>query len=128
MTPDIRHKHLIVRAEVAKPTNDTNYLSDWLSSLIQNMGMELMMGPYVAYSELEGNRGITGVAVITTSHLAVHMWDECEPAIVQLDIYTCSELEPNMVFEHLDKFEPVKVEWKFLDREHELIDITESHR
>ena len=28
---------------------------------------------------MEGNRGITGIAVIETSHIAIHVWDEFNP-------------------------------------------------
>ena len=33
------------------------------------------MGLYVKYCKMEGNRGITGIAVIETSHIAIHVWD-----------------------------------------------------
>jgi S-adenosylmethionine/arginine decarboxylase-like enzyme len=38
-----------------------------------------MMGPYVKYSHMVGNRGITGAAIIETSHIVMHVWDEPEP-------------------------------------------------
>jgi hypothetical protein len=31
-----------------------------------------MMGPYVKYSDMPGNRGITGGAIIETSHVVMH--------------------------------------------------------
>jgi hypothetical protein len=39
---------------------------------------------------------------------------------LQFDLYTCSELNPRDVISALAVYEPSKVEWKFLDREHNL--------
>jgi len=41
-----------------------------------------------------------------------------------LDVYTCGALEPEVIFDLLEVFDPVKIEYKYLDREHglELID------
>ena len=70
------HKHLIIRAEINNPPKDTEELSEWMKELTQLINMKIMLGPYVAYCETPGNRGITGVAVIETSHIAMHVWDE----------------------------------------------------
>ena len=77
-----------------------------------------MLGPYVAYSETPGNRGITGVAVIETSHIAMHVWDEPVPAMMQLDVYSCAEFNPYLIADKLKKdFEVVRMDYKFLNRE-----------
>ena len=60
------------------------------------------------------------VTVIETSHVAIHVWDECKPALIQLDVYTCGPLDIQKVFDALQQFEPEKVEYKFLDREKNL--------
>jgi S-adenosylmethionine/arginine decarboxylase-like enzyme len=82
--------------------------------------MKLLHGPIVRYVSVPGNMGATGIAIIETSHVAIHVWDEQYPALVQLDVYTCGSLDPQDVFKWLEKFKPTKVEYKFLDREHEL--------
>jgi len=80
--------------------------------------MKIMLGPYVAYSETPGNRGITGVAVIETSHIAMHVWDEPVPAMMQLDVYSCAEFNPYLIADKLKKdFEVVRMDYKFLNRE-----------
>ena len=58
------HKHLIVRAEAVSPPMDEEFLRRWLEKFIFGIGMKVMMGPYVKYSHMEGNRGITGAAII----------------------------------------------------------------
>ena len=69
------HKHLIIRAEAIKPPVDEEQLQNWLIEFIESINMKIMMGPYVKYCNMKGNRGITGVAVIETSHIVMHVWD-----------------------------------------------------
>jgi S-adenosylmethionine/arginine decarboxylase-like enzyme len=114
------HHHLIIRAEVKKPMSDVEVTKTWLDELVTKIGMKKVSGPHVAYIEKEGNKGITGCVIIETSHIAFHVWDETNPALVQLDVYTCSCLPLEAVFEHLDVMQPRKIEYKFLDREHGL--------
>ena len=112
------HKHLIVRAEVNNPPKDVDQLTEWLKDFIASINMKIMLGPYVAYCNNEGNRGITGVAVIETSHIAMHVWDEPVPALMQLDVYSCAEFNPYLIADKLKKdFEVVKLDYKFLNRE-----------
>jgi len=112
------HKHLIVRAEVNNPPKDVEKLTEWLKDFIASINMKIMLGPYVAYCNNEGNRGITGVAVIETSHIAVHVWDEPVPALMQLDVYSCAEFNPYLIADKLKKdFDVVKLDYKFLNRE-----------
>ena len=111
-------KHLIVRAEVNNPPKDVDQLTEWLKDFIASINMKIMLGPYVAYCNNEGNRGITGVAVIETSHIAMHVWDEPVPALMQLDVYSCAEFNPYLIADKLKKdFDVVKLDYKFLNRE-----------
>ncbi len=89
--------------------------------------MELYAGPFVKYLDEPGNRGATGVCIIKTSHIALHVWDETDPGIMQLDVYTCGCMELNDVVSALEVFQPTKVEYKFLDREHDLTLLAEGH-
>ena len=91
-----------------------------MMELIENIGMKLLKGPYAEYVTKEGNKGVTCVAIIETSHLAMHVWDEVDPALLQLDVYTCGPLDPQLVFSAMQVWKPVKIEWKFLDREYNL--------
>ena len=47
----------------------------------------------------------------------MHVWDATEPALVQLDVYTCSTLNLQKVVDALQEFEPQKIEYKLFDRE-----------
>jgi S-adenosylmethionine/arginine decarboxylase-like enzyme len=115
------HKHLIVRAEAKNPPMDEAILTEWFKKFIDEIGMKVMMGPYVKYSHMIGNRGITGAAIIETSHIVMHVWDEPDPALLQFDVYSCGEFDPEKICEKIKKdFNTTKIEYKFLDREHDL--------
>jgi len=111
------HKHLIVRAEVNLPPKDETHAKQSLRELIEGIRMRILFGPEARYVDVVGNRGLTCFAIIETSHVVMHTWDECDPAMIQLDVYTCGELDTNVVFDFLKQFDPVKIDYKYLDRE-----------
>lgn len=116
----LEHKHLIVRAELNNPPQCTTAIEAWMRKLVEAIDMKILMGPYSVYSDMVGNRGLTAVTIIETSHIALHVWDECEPALAQLDVYTCSTLNIQDVFAAIESWDPTKVEYKYIDRENEL--------
>lgn len=121
-----QHKHLIVRADIAKcpQEEDLNKISDWIRGLIRKIDMKLLAGPYTTYVNEKGNKGMTSVAIIETSHIALHIWDEAVPGLLQLDVYSCANFNPQDVFEKVNEiFQTVKMEYKFLDREKELVEV-----
>lgn len=122
----LQHKHLLVRAQISNPISDTTQISQWLSTLVQTIQMKILHGPVSVYCEKPGNKGITAFAIIETSHIALHTWDETDPAILQLDVYTCADLEVDEVFKSLSIFQPITLDYKFLDRENGFQDIIES--
>lgn len=120
MSKLLEHKHLIVRAELQEPPYSVVEIKDWMRTLVDKIGMNILMGPYAVYSDMEGNQGLTAVTIIETSHIALHVWDEVEPALMQLDVYTCSALNTDDVFNAIEPFKPTKVEYKYIDREYDL--------
>ncbi len=120
MSKVLEHKHLIVRAELLNPPQCADAIQEWMKKLVSTIEMKILMGPYAIYSEMVGNRGLTAVTIIETSHIAMHVWDEDDPALMQLDVYTCSTLNINDVFEALNEFAPTHVQYKYIDRENEL--------
>ena len=112
------HKHLIIRAEANKVPTDEEQLTEWLKEFIDSIDMKILMGPYVKYCNVEGNRGITGIAVIETSHIAIHVWDEPNPALMQIDVYSCAEFDVDQIAEKIKQdFDVVKLDYKYLNRE-----------
>ena len=116
------HKHLLIRAEVKNPPkeNDEMYLVNWMRYLIQDIDMKLLFGPIARYVDVEGNEGLTAIAMIETSHIAMHIWDHEDPPLLQLDVYTCGALKPEIILKALQEFHPIKIRWKQLDREKDL--------
>jgi S-adenosylmethionine/arginine decarboxylase-like enzyme len=100
-----------------KPPTDENKFSDWMLRLIDALDMELFMGPYVKYSSMDGNQGLTGVAVISTSSITAHFWDAVSPGLGQIDVYSCKDVNPEVVFGMLQEFEPVDLDYLFIDRD-----------
>lgn len=117
------HKHVIIRAEVLNPPTDETTTSNDVRALIESIGMKILMGPYAKYCTMEGNRGLTVATIIETSHVVMHTWDESGPALIQLDVYTCGAFDPNVVFDWLKKYNPTKIDFKYLDRENGLTEI-----
>jgi len=122
MTPLV-HKHVIIRAEVLSPPTDEKLVSDSVRVLIERIGMKILMGPYAKYCDMLGNRGLTVATIIETSHIVMHTWDECDPAIVQLDVYTCGPFDPHIVFDWLKQYNPTKIDYKYIDREENIKEI-----
>ena len=121
-----QHKHLIVRADIGwcPQEEDLNKISDWIRSLIKKIDMKLLAGPYTTYVNEKGNKGMTSVAIIETSHIALHIWDEVSPGLMQLDVYSCSDFNPPDVFDKVNElFQTIRMEYKFLDREKELVEV-----
>jgi S-adenosylmethionine/arginine decarboxylase-like enzyme len=117
------HKHLIVRAEVKKPPVDPLWATNWLTTLVQKIGMKILMGPYATYCSVPGNAGLTAAVIIETSHIVLHVWDEDEIAELQFDLYSCSSLNIQDIFDELAQFDLVKLEYKYLNREKGLTEV-----
>jgi len=113
----LQHKHLIVRAELTHPPACADDIKIWMADLVKVIDMKILMGPYAIYSNMPGNKGLTAVTIIETSHISLHVWDEFSPALAQLDVYTCSTLNIDDVFNAIQQWDPVKVEYKYLNRE-----------
>ena len=113
------HKHLIVHALIANPPvkKDEGMVEAWLTKMVHAMDMEVLREASARYCEQVDNRGMTADVLITTSHMVLHTWDECEQPFIEFDVYTCSELNPDMVFSALrETFGATQISYKFLDR------------
>lgn len=115
----LQHKHVLIEAKVRKcpSENDIDFMRDWFAKLVQDLGMKILSGPHIEYVWMKGNKGLTGVCIIETSHIALHCWEEADPSLIQLDVYTCGEMNLQTVFKALEPFDPVSGTFKYLDRE-----------
>jgi S-adenosylmethionine/arginine decarboxylase-like enzyme len=94
-----------------------------MKKLINKINMNILAGPYSSKVSKKGNKGLSGVAIIDTSHISIHTWDEKNPALIQLDVYSCKEFKKSDVIDCLDEFKPVTVEYKYFDRETNFIEV-----
>ncbi len=116
----LEHKHLIVRAEVNNPPKNPELMAEWMSNMVEALGMRAEFPPRAFYSNMTGNRGLTCDVILNTSNAVIHTWDEVDPGLFMLDVYTCGALDPNIIFGLLEEFKPIKIEYMYLDREHGL--------
>jgi S-adenosylmethionine/arginine decarboxylase-like enzyme len=120
------HKHLLIRAEVDRPITSERELKKWLKELVKKIDMKIIKGPYAAYVTKEGNRGLTGIVMIETSHISIHIWDEERPSLVQCDIYSCAEFFVQEVLLEFTMMEPTKIDYMVLDRANTITCSTEG--
>ena len=128
----LEHRHVIIRAEVSNPPTSPEFIKQWLTAVIHSIGMKLAVGleanPIAYYCDLDGNQGLTGAAILETSHTAIHVWDSDSPAIIQYDLYSCSAIDLDVIFAHMEQFKPTKIEYKFFDRDNDLTMVTQGVR
>ena len=124
MSEPLVHEHFLLRAEVENPSTNRRQVTKFLNKLIKKIKMNTLYGPVTSKCKQEGNRGITAFAIIETSHISMHIWDECQPGNVHFDVYSCAPFKPDEVVEHFKSFfKVIKMDYKFVDRENRFIDV-----
>jgi S-adenosylmethionine/arginine decarboxylase-like enzyme len=112
------HKHLLINAKVKNPMNNEDMAIDFLKRLVERIDMKIIKGPFASYVDKPGNRGLTAIVMIETSHIAFHIWDEADPGLVQFDLYTCGELNLSEVLLTIrEDFDIVSMDYNLFDRE-----------
>jgi S-adenosylmethionine/arginine decarboxylase-like enzyme len=96
------HNHVLINGYTLLPPTDEQQTIKWMKDLVDSIGMKVIQGPFASYVTQEGNRGLTAIVMIETSHIAMHVWDETDPAFMQFDLYTCSTLPVEKVIENLE--------------------------
>ncbi len=113
----IFHKHLLVNAKVHEPMASEQEAIDFLTRLVERIDMKIIKGPFASYVDKPGNRGLTAIVMIETSHIAFHIWDETDPSLLQFDLYTCGALDLPLVFEEFGKaFNVIELDYELFDR------------
>lgn len=111
------HKHILIRFQLNSPRAlpFKESLEQWVRKLIEAQGMEIVIGPNVAYVSDEGNEGPTGGCNIKTSHFAFHIWEKT--GIIQADLYTCGRLYELALLKAFEIFKPTYGEVMVIDRQ-----------
>jgi S-adenosylmethionine/arginine decarboxylase-like enzyme len=113
------YKHMLLKAELPKfftEAEETDF-ELWQHELILKLDMKLMAGPMNVYVPRVGLRGWCGVSLIETSSVTFHVWDEKDTIVVHGDVFTCGELDSEIVIDHFREFGSYKIKYLVLDRE-----------
>jgi S-adenosylmethionine/arginine decarboxylase-like enzyme len=111
------HLHLLVKGHIKSPPQTEKVLNEWLTQLVEKVGMKVVAGPTSVYVNEPGNEGITGTVTLATSHSSIHVWDAQNPAMFQFDLYSCSQFTPDQVLEHINEWFILETAyWSFIDR------------
>jgi S-adenosylmethionine/arginine decarboxylase-like enzyme len=116
---ELTHKHLILRGEVADTPllQDLQFLRNWTESLIEVVGMEILIPPVAAYCDKVRNRGATVLAGLTTSSITLHIWDDADPPVIQFDLYSCAPFVIDDVLSKINVFSLGRYEYYLLNRD-----------
>jgi S-adenosylmethionine/arginine decarboxylase-like enzyme len=97
------HKHLILNAVIKNPINSEENCNCWLAELVRVVDMDILIPPVSKYCDIEGNEGVTGTVVITTSHISIHIWPNVEKPYIRLDVYSCKDFCSKDVIKYVDE-------------------------
>jgi len=121
------HNHILLNGYVNNPPQSEEQTIEWMRQLVSDIDMKILQGPYSSYVSKEGNRGLTATVMIETSHVALHVWDEEKPALLQFDLYTCSTLPVKTVIKSLDDFMGLEKYWYMVMERRNGFNILETH-
>jgi len=112
------HKHLLVFAKINKfPNEDEDKIvTNFMKNLVDKIEMKLIAGPIAEYVKDQGNVGWTSALLLSTSHAAMHIWNEW--GIMQLDIYSCKEFDERKVITFLkETFDATMIKHRVINRD-----------
>jgi S-adenosylmethionine/arginine decarboxylase-like enzyme len=116
MSKELFHQHLLIRAFVYKPPVAEEVLNKWMTELVADIGMKVVVPAKSKYVDAVGNEGLTGSINIETSHMAIHIWSEQKPARIEMDVYSCSCFERQTILDKLNEWGLVKFHSMMIDR------------
>jgi S-adenosylmethionine/arginine decarboxylase-like enzyme len=121
------HNHILLNGYVTNPPTNEEETIAWMKQLVSDIDMKIIQGPYASYVNKEGNRGLTATVMIETSHIALHVWDEEQPALIQFDLYTCSTLPVPTVIDSINKYMGLEKYWYMVMERRNGFNVVETH-
>lgn len=108
--------HLIIDLFGANRLDELAYVEQTLKKCVDVAGASLL---HIHLHHFTPNGGISGVAVLSESHISIHSWPEANYAA--LDVFMCGDAKPELCIEVLrDAFEADNVVVKTHQRGEEL--------
>ena len=88
--------HLIIDLFGARRLDDLKHIERTLKRCVEVAGATLL---HIHLHHFTPNGGVSGVAVLSESHISIHSWPEADYAA--LDIFMCGEAQPKLAIEVL---------------------------
>ena len=83
--------HLIIDLFGAKRLDDLKHIERTLKRCVEVSGATLL---HIHLHHFTPNGGVSGVAVLSESHISIHSWPEADYAA--LDVFMCGEAKPHL--------------------------------
>lgn len=97
--------HMIVDLYEAEHLDDIELVDKVMRECIEKCGANLL---HIHLHHFTPNNGVTGVAVLSESHISVHTWPERNFAA--FDIFMCGNAKPELAIDILqDRFKAKKI-------------------
>ena len=112
------HKHLLVYEKINKFPNEEEkkIVITFMKRLVDKIEMKLIGGPIAKYVSDKGNVGWTSTLLLSTSHAAMHIWNEW--GIMQLDVYSCKDFNEREVINFLkETFDATLIKHRIINRD-----------
>ena len=108
--------HLLIDLYGAKRLDDLKHIKETLKRCVEVAGATLL---HIHLHHFTPNGGVSGVAVLSESHISIHSWPEAGYAA--LDVFMCGDAKPHMTVDVLKTaFKADRVVVKELLRAHTL--------
>ena len=80
--------HILLDARASLGLTDRRAVEDWIRWAAEDAGMTILgTQSHLLQSPLDSGPGVTALAVIAESHIAVHTWPEW--GIITMDMFSC---------------------------------------
>jgi len=105
-------QHLILDFHGACNLTDVDYIKSVCEDASLATGATILGSNFHHFG---GDYGVTGVILLSSSHMSVHTWPEYKMAC--LDIFVCDGDDPWLAIDVLkERFKPTKINYKFFQR------------
>lgn len=114
----LHHIHLIMTVGIKKAFSNSDESNTWMKNLVEVIGMDEFYPPISKRSDdPPHNVGITGISLLTCSHLSHHQFEYPDGTIeMKFDLYSCQHFSIDDVMSHFVELEPTFFDYIVIDR------------
>lgn len=109
--------HLIANiVDGTETIDDYNVVSKFLEEMVKVLEMRAIGKPIVLNITGAEGRGVTGIQILTTSHISIH--SDSDKLTAYIDIFSCAPYDHKMALKHIKKtFKPKHISYLWLYRD-----------